>query len=55
MTLGDVMKFERDERRFDFHDIGLACKIHIFYGCIWFCEKLPQGSDSCSALAWVWI
>ncbi len=26
MTLGDVMKFERDERRFDFHDIGLAIK-----------------------------
>lgn len=26
MTLGDVMKFERDERRFDFHDIGHAIK-----------------------------
>ncbi len=26
MTLGDVMKFEWDERRFDFHDIGLAIK-----------------------------
>ena len=23
---GDVMKIERDERRFDFHDIGLAIK-----------------------------
>ena len=26
ITLGDVMKIERDERRFDFHDIGLAIK-----------------------------
>ena len=26
MTLGDVMKIERDERRFDFHGIGLAIK-----------------------------
>ena len=26
ITLGDIMKFERDERRFDFHDIGLAIK-----------------------------
>ena len=26
MILGDVMKFERDERKFDFHDIGLAIK-----------------------------
>ena len=26
MTLGDVMKIERDERRFDFHDIGKAIK-----------------------------
>ena len=23
---GDIMKIERDERRFDFHDIGLAIK-----------------------------
>ena len=26
ITLGDVMKIERDEQRFDFHDIGLAIK-----------------------------
>ena len=26
MILGDVMKIERDERRFDFHGIGLAIK-----------------------------
>ena len=26
LTSGDVMKMERDERRFDFHDIGLAIK-----------------------------
>ena len=26
ITLGDAMKIERDERRFDFHDIGLAIK-----------------------------
>lgn len=26
ITLGDIMKFERDERRFDFHKIGLAIK-----------------------------
>ena len=26
ITLGDIMKIERDERRFDFHDIGLAIK-----------------------------
>ena len=26
MILGDVMNFERDERKFDFHDIGLAIK-----------------------------
>ena len=26
MTLGDVMQFERDERRFDIHDIGHAIK-----------------------------
>ena len=26
ITLGDVMKIERDERRFDFHDIGKAIK-----------------------------
>ena len=23
---GDSMKYERDERKFDFHDIGLAIK-----------------------------
>lgn len=26
ITLGDDMKFERDERKFDFHDIGLGIK-----------------------------
>ena len=29
MTLGDIMKIERDERRFDFHDIGPVSYTHL--------------------------